>query len=469
MRAQTVIVGLALCLFFAVGLYGVHLGWGTDRDSIRVVGAATSILAGHYQRSRSFGFPLHEAATAVLVACGGVFAANLGSLIVTIAGIVAALRIAGRVAPGRVGLAAVTLCSAPLLLVNASSAIDFGWSFAAGMFLLLAALRVQRMSSISALASFGTGALVALLLRPDNVLFVAAVTLALVWRDMPGRRAIIVISLCAGLLAACVYLGLNGPGMLFTGVTTTRPWVARVARAAVLGSAALGPGGVLALLLLARHETAKGAPEALLRRVVWLAWLLYVPRFVALPDQADYLILPVAASLLVVVCVLPWRMAMVCAGLSALPALATISVFRRNDDDGVLRVALAAQAGAVAQDWSARRFAADMARPEMAAFVASRLEGAAAPQSVVYDTFLPGYLSADRDLVIGQGNLYQIVSSAPAAGGLAHLATVPRARFRAIYACNALLAPGVGWRGWEAPTPETVHAGGSLRCWRTDR
>lgn len=477
MRAQTVAVGLALCLFLAVGFQGAHLGFGTDRDSIRVLGVGASILSGHYQRSRSFGFPLHEAATALLVASGGVLAANLGSLIVTMAGIVAALRLAGRVAPGRVGLAAAALCAAPLLLVNASSAIDFGWSFAAGMFLLLAALWVQRTPSARALASFGMAALAAILLRPDNVLFVAAVTLALAWHNSPRRGLIIAVSLGACMLAACIYLGLNGAGMLLTGVTTTRPWAARLARAAVFGSAALGPGGVLALVLLARREAGPTAPEGLLRRVVWFAWLLYVPRFVALPDQADYLILPVMASLLAAVCVLPWRTALVCAGLSALPALGTISMFRRDNDNGALQLALAPQPGALVQEWSARAFAAAMARPEMAAFVASRLEGTAAPASLVptslvYDTFLPGYLSPDRDLVIGQGQLYQIAPPRPLAGGagaLTHLATVPRAQFRTIYACNARLAPGVGWRGWEAPTPPDVQQGGPLRCWRTDR
>jgi hypothetical protein len=164
--------------------------------------------------------------------------------------------------------------------------------------------------------------------------------------------------------------------------------------------------------------------------------------------------------------------AVLCAGLSALPAVATISVFRRDNDDGTLRIAVAPQPGVVAQDWSARRFAMDMARPDMAVFVASRLVGPAAPKSLAYDTFLPGYLSADSDLVIGQENLYQIMTDrklADDASRLAHLATVPRGRFRTIYACDALLAPGAGWRAWEAPATATVRVGGPLRCWRTDR
>jgi hypothetical protein len=466
MRIRNIIVLIAITGFIAAGLAGIDLGWGTDRDSIRVIDSARAILSGHYQRSRSLGFPLHEAATALFFACGGLVAANLASLIVTTAGIVAALRMAQHVAPARVPLAAITLCTAPLLLVNASSAIDFGWSFAAGMALILAALRVQRDQTVPALAAFATAALAAMLLRPDNVLFAAAVTWALLWRHGPARYRIILAIAAAGLLAAGIFLALNGMHGLLTGVSTTRPLWARAARATIFASAALGPAGVLALMMLARHGNEAAPQGALLRRIAWLAWLLYVPRFAALPDQVDYLIVPTMFSLLLAVCVLPWRRAVTCAVLSALPAVITVSIFARDAETGALRLAISPQWGAEPQDWAARRFASYMGRPNMAAYVAARLPAPGAPATLEYDTYMPGYVSPAHDLVIGEGQLYRIVARG---AGPASLATVPRAFFRTIFTCDALLGPGAGWRGWEAPVTNALTRSGTLQCRRTDQ
>jgi len=460
---RNIIVLISITLFIALGLIGTNLGWGTDRDSIRVIDSARAILAGHYQPSRSLGFPLHEAITALFYACGGLLAANLASLIVTITGIIAALRIAHRIAPARVPLAAITLCTAPLLLVNASSAIDFGWSFAAGMALVLAALRVQQSLTTRALAALATAALAAMLLRPDNVLLVAAVTLALLWRTRRPVQVRIVLAVAAsGLLAAGIFLALNGTHLLLTGVSTTRPLWARAARATIFASAALGPGGILALIMLARGSNQPTPQTTLLRRIACLAWLFYVPRFIALPDQADYLILPVTFSLLLAVCALPWRTATACAVLSALPAFITISVFARDPETGALYVTISPQWGAEPQDWAARRFATSMARPNIAALVAARLP---APASLTYDTYMPGYITQAHDLIIGQGQLYRIV---PRAAGPANLATVPRGFYNTIFACNAFLGPGIGWRGWEAPVASTIDRKTDLRCWRAD-
>jgi hypothetical protein len=455
MRLERCVVAVCLVAFAAAGIYGAQLGWGVDRDSLRVVHAASTILAGHYERSRSFGFPLHEAATALLVAIGGVTAANIGSLVVTFAGICMGIQLAYVLAPEgararRAALAAAMLCGAPLLLANASSAIDFGWSFAGGMALLSVAHWLQRDGADTALATFGGTILLCILLRPDNILFVVAVVIALVWPYAPKNGRIVAVALGAFCLAAGVYVGLNGTDMLSTGVTSTRPPWARIARAIVLASAVLGPGGILALACLARRAALP--PDAsFCWRVIWLAWLLYVPRFAALPDQADYLILPVICTLLLAVAVLPWRAACACAALTVLPAFATVSLLSRDATNGTLRIHVAPQWGALPQDWAARRFATDMERPETAALVAIRLQGSAAPRALTYDTYMPGYVSPGRDLVIGHAHLYSVI---PEGKDDSRLPTVPRTLYREIWSCNEPLGPGIGWRGWEAPILE---------------
>ncbi len=434
--------GLALSLFIAAGAYGATLGWGTDRDSLRVIASARAILAGSYVRSRSYGFPLHEAASALLYAAGGLLAVNLGTLAVTTGGIVLARRL---VPPSRRTALTCVLCGCPLLLANASSAIDFGWDVAAAMALCVVAQTPARNARFAAAYFLCTTAL--LLLRPDNVLFVAAVTITLLLAG-GGRRAVIAATLLAGLVAACIYFGLNGIGMLATGVTTTRPLFARLLRAAVFLTAALGHGGMLAIALL------PATAPAFLTRVALLSWLLYLPRFAALPDQLDYLILPVTLTIVAAVAALPVRHVWAVGVLVALPSLVTVSLLGRDPFTGALRPHLALQWGALPQDWAARRFAARMASPAMTRSVEAHVS--AGPLS--YDTFMPGYISASGDLVIGLPHLYRVL---PLGGGAGALATVPRARYRAIWACDAALGPNSGWRGWEAPEREP---GGDMTC-----
>jgi hypothetical protein len=424
---------MALAVFTLVALPCCGLGWGTDRDSLRVVRAAQGILQGHYERSRSFGFPLHEAASALAYAAGGLTGANLASALVTMLGILLALRLVGVVAPGRVGVASVALCGSPLLLTNASAAIDFGWSFAAAMGVLLATRR-------SAWAWLFVSVAALLLIRPDNVLFAAAVCLSLFGAGR--RRGLRACVACAGacLVAMSVYLTLNKTQVFLTGVSTSRPWDARLARACVLAAASLGPGGVLAAALVVRCRPGDADAGLLARTALW-SWALYVPRFVALPDQVEYLILPVETTILAACVVASSRLVWGMAALVCLPDVVTLSLFQRHEETGALSVRPALQWGAVPQDWAARRFAMRMQ-------TAPALAGAtgALPGTWRYDTYLPAYVSDKWDLAIGAGALYRVA----------------RPGYRWVYACNVPLGPGIGWRGLEAPVAD--H-GGPVRCW----
>jgi hypothetical protein len=436
-----------LAVFAGLGVYGATLGWGTDRDSLRVIGAARAILAGGYVRSRSFGFPLHEAACAVLFRLGGLVGVNLGTVAVSAAGILAARAL---VLPDRRVLVTCVLCFCPLLLADASSAIDFGWDFAAGMALCVVAQGYVRGRG-SGVAYF-VAALCLLLLRPDNVLFLAAVSAALLAGRVARWRVVVAACVLAGIAAACVYLGLNGAAMLGHGVSTTRPFGGRALRAGLFLSAALGPGGVLALVLIWRSRRV-GADFLL--RALWMCWALYLPRFLVLPDQLDYLMLPVLLTLVVACARLTMGAAAGVGFLVCAPSFVTLSLLRRHDVSGAVRFDPALQWGALPQDWAARRFAARMEGSGMTRQVQARV---AAP-ALAYDEYMPGYVSPGRDLVTGRMHLYRVLALG---GGAVAAATVPRARYRAIWACDAPLGPNAGWRGWEAPLapPE-----GGFNCW----
>jgi hypothetical protein len=320
------------------------------------------------------------------------------------------------------------------------------------------------------------------------VLFGAAVTLALMMERGAWRRplmmergawrrplmmeraawrrpaAAFVVACVAG---AGVYLALNGVVMLAHGVSTTRPLLARAGRAVVLLTAVLGPGGALGLAVLVSPV---GGLAEFLRRVAWLCWALYVPRFVMLPDQADYLILPVEMTVLAAVVAARPMLAWGCAVLVAVPSLVTVSVLGRDPATAVLRVVLAPQWGALAQDWAARAFAMRLERVGVARFVAAGLPRQPTTEPLRYDVYMPGYVSGDGDLVVGRDQVFHVVD---AAAGVASLPTVPRGWYRGIFGCAAPLGPGIGWRGWEAPVAASVldlyAAGRPLACTRVDK
>ena len=426
---------LAVAGFCAAGIYASMLGAGTDRDSIRVIWAAHQILGGHYAPSRSWGFPLHEAICAVLLAAGGPFAVNLASVAAIGAGIWMAACIAP---PARAWLAVVALCGSPLLLCNAGVAIDFGWDFSAGMATLCAALQLQRKAGAWPLSLFGAAVLALLLLRPDNGLFVTAIIMA-----MPAKNGVRYRAACvtagAGLAAAGAYIGLAGPHALLTAIPMRGTWPGHLARAAILASAVLGPGGVMALVLLAAHR-ARGPAVTVLA----FALPLYALRFAALPDQADYLILPVALLTLAAATALPYRLAVACCCAIIAPALITVSLLERSPDNGALRLHVALQQGAVAQEWAARCFSAAMDSPEAAAAVSARTQGL---PRLTHALYLPAFMTPEGDTVIGAE----------------HMSRIDRAQFRALWVCDAPLGPGIGWRGWQAPAG-TQAARGAFTC-----
>lgn len=423
------------------------LGAGTDRDGLRVLRTAAGLLEGHYQASRSWGFPLHEAASAVLLAAGGPGLVGAGAALMAA---LAVLVLAVGVPPSRRTTLVAALCLTPVVFANASVPVDFCWDLAAGALAWRAAV-LARPGRRLAEAGFAAACLALCLLRPDNVLFAAALCGAVGlgdWRR--GLRLACILAGCAA-LASGVYVALSG-GALVHGVSTTRPLWARVPRAAVLLAAALGPGGALAAGL------ALGAPGTLATRLMLVAWALYLPRFVLLPDQLEYLTLPVVFTLRAGILAASTRLAWGLAALAALPLVAAPTLFAR-DGEGRLHLHPAFAPGVVAQERAARTWLMRLDAPEAAARVAAALPEEVRP-GLRHDEFLPAFVSAGGDLAIGRGQLYRVVSQGADA---ARVATVPRARYRRVFTCDGSFGPGIGWRGLEMPEAEWVP-GDALAC-----
>ena len=83
-----------LLLAFAVWLPPAFLGYGTDRDSHRVIGTAKILLSEHrYVPSRGPGNPTHEFFSTALYAIHPTLLTNLGTLVMALVALWSFLRV----------------------------------------------------------------------------------------------------------------------------------------------------------------------------------------------------------------------------------------------------------------------------------------------------------------------------------------------------------------------------------------
>ena len=117
--------------FFAARLPFLFAGYGADTDAYRVALSARYFWReGEYLPSRLPGYPLHEAATA-LVIWGGPLLTNLTTAIVAFVGVLVFDRIVVALGvPGR-GWLLVAMGFTPWLLVNSTTTIDYHWALTA--------------------------------------------------------------------------------------------------------------------------------------------------------------------------------------------------------------------------------------------------------------------------------------------------------------------------------------------------
>lgn len=443
-------------LVLAAGIGGLRLGFAEDVDSLGIARSAEAILAGGYERSRVLGVPLYELIAAGLMGLGGVTLVNAASLLFTL-GAVAFLWAAFRRAGGKgAAFALLAAAASPLILINASAMMEtslLALCVSAGLWAALYAAATGDRRFVVAAALAGALATAA---RPDAALFALALGAGLALEQRHNwRKAAETLAWFAGfgLLAIGLYGLMNGGFAFLDQVAVSQDSAGRSLARAVLGAVTvLGLFGALVLAVTlgrvardpedAWRRAARAAPAARVALLVAVfAGVFYGLRFLALPDELEYL-LPAFLALCVALGAFAGRLTCALFAMSLLVAnVAQIALFERRGED--VRVAVSLQPGALAQDWSFRRHNQWLRMPETQAALATLVgEPRASPDTT--HLWLNGVAFPGGGLVLGADQLYRFLG---AGAGDPHDLSL----YRAVMVCPAALVPRRGWRVLQPP------------------
>lgn len=446
-------------LLLGYGLVACAFGLSADGDSALLQWAAEAWLeSGDYMRSRTSGFPLYEALLAATLAMAWpAYLVNLLSLLMAVAALRLAVDIAGRVAgrPLAHGLAPWLLLTHPLFLIASAEPMETMLCLLLALWLVARALGEQRPGLVQ-----GGLAVLLVLARLDAALLVIAVAWA--GAAAGGRREWLRASVWlagTGLAAFSVYFALN-QGLDFLNAQTMgfdTPW-RRLARALASSVNALQLTGLLALVAgfgVWRSTVPAATGMAWFNRLLLAAAVLYGVRFMALPDEVFYLVIPVMLLLIrfaVVADAWPRGRALILL-LGGLQCLLSLSLFARVDgmnDDIRFRPAL--NAGPLLQELRAREVFAALRDPQAGRRVSCALFPDCPPLRLSHTA--PYLTTPDNTrAAVSARYLYVFFS-----GRYPRL--VDRG-FREIRVCREEVVPGPAWRIWQPAMPRTVV--GALR------
>ena len=299
------VAGLPIVLLVAIALSRfpfLDAGYGTNHDAWRVARSARLIAdTGQYEVSRFPGYPVHEI-TCALFRWGGPIALNGLSAAFSVAAAAACWLIARKLKCCDSLLLAVAFAATPTLFINSVSSKDYVWALAFALWALFAILNRRHAIDV---VLFGLA--IGCRITSGAMLLPLALILYGQTRDW---RVIARFAACAGLAALVAFTPVwarYGWSFLTFYDDHARPSVATIAmRATVEFWGSFGVAGLAVAILAAGLAASRTLPRSLppsensLLVAALFAWVaLYVIAFLALPDQAGYLVPLVAPVLLI--------------------------------------------------------------------------------------------------------------------------------------------------------------------------
>ena len=461
-----------------VAARGLTLGPATDYDSRAILELSIpAILQGSYEASRSFGFPLYEGLAAALYAAGGLVLVNAFSLLMTVVFGLLVANILARIRSPLAGIAAVAILFLPIVLINATIMMETALTLCVTAAIVLTAMDAAEAEGPHRMVLLGFLSTLAILTRPDNVLLVGAVHLALL--SMPRSRPAWVFAsgLSAVVAAGGVYVLLWGGVQSLLSTTATMVSHASTARKAVRAALLMAhsfslPGAAALTVLLAfqfKHFRADslGAAPFIVRLAI-ASVLLYVPRFLILPDELEYLIVPVVVTLIAMACIPARPATVVLLGLLAVAIVGSnvvqLSLFRRTHGGGdAYAVKPSLEPGALIQDWSAREHRPLLLSKGFSTYVAKEVFGFPAPD-IHAPLFWHAFISRDGDLVTDADNIYLFDNTR-----LTARPELSLKRYRRVFVCDETIFPDE--KAWRVLRPSArftalqhFRAGQRLHC-----
>jgi hypothetical protein len=214
---NSVSIVLPLLVFTFCGFYGATLGFGGGDDASSVYGIVDTITSWHYRPSRVWGYPGYEIPAAFIVKYFGLYIGNLYSFVWACVYLYFSYLIIKR--SQNFYLVFPALALSPLLLINNSILLDYTQE--AGLFVIAVWLALRYESTKDAKWLYFIIPVVAwdVLTRPDYVVFVGCLFLALITRVGIGRGErlkIFSMFAVAGLITIVVFYALNSGFENFT-------------------------------------------------------------------------------------------------------------------------------------------------------------------------------------------------------------------------------------------------------------
>lgn len=461
----------SLALIATAGLGGAWLGYAEDIDSLGIARSLEAIQAGGYERSRVYGVPLYELFAAGVDAMGGPVLVNLCSALFCAGACYALWQTLRRAGGPAAPFALLAAMSQPLILINASAMMETAavvlW-VCIGLWAAVEAASNRRWAWIWAAAA---ACALGVATRPDAALFALAVGFALALEARPDwRRAALILAAFAicGLAALALYGVMNGGYAFVSQVAVTQDEAGRSLGRAVLGAITLVslPGALVlaGLAVLALKTPATSARHVLdaapaKRVLVWIAiaaGTLYAARFLALPDELEYL-LPAALALFAALGAFAPRAPMIALALCLmLSNIIQIALFSRQGET-VAFSGPSLQPGALVQDWDARAHNRWLRDPQTSAILAT-LAGVPGAKRDNTHLWLNGVAFEGGAIAIGQDQLYRFSPTGDANDP--HVL----ANYRHVLVCQAPLVLRRGWRvlqplEWSPLDPARLAAG----------
>ncbi len=443
-----------LLMVAVAGGYGATLWLAFDSDSFRIVRAAERILAGEYRPSRGVGFPLYEYAAAAAYRIGGVLGINLWAAALSLLSVWLIWLLTRQLSAIRQAACMIAICAHPLFLINASSAMELSQTTVGLLLLLLSTGRLTGRERSYGL--FIAGGLILLLTRFDNIIIFAAMVISEIIIDHSNnqykkRNKIIVLSVVLfGFSFFCYFWLTNGFAGLSMSASADPLW-RMFARAGAGVFAVLGPlaiAGIVLIALVARPRLGRGEREVFCLLLIAIATVLYLGRFVMLPDELEYIFPWYLAVALCAAVSLSRSDAICILAASALCAnILQLSLFKRSPETLGLSFAPSIQAGALPQDWRARQFRIAIREPAFLAHLSGSVYGGERPGRPTMSVWGTGaFVSSVGDVVVG-ASTYAANAKAGTMWRLHERASGGR-----IYRCDGDLEPFYGWRILRPPT-----------------
>jgi hypothetical protein len=333
-QAGAVFPWLLTALIFASRLPYLRPGYGTDPDAYRVIAAARVLRTGEYTASRLPGYPLHEAATALLLP-GGPRLVNGATALLSALAALALFRLSETLGLERVRATWLALAFAftPIVFQTSTSSIDYVWSIC---FVLWSAAYLA--SGRAWLAGCLLGAAIGARITAGGML------LPLLWLNVGTasreRRLTQALQLClaAGATAAICFapvLSTYGLSFFSHDQPPPLPWqrIAERATTEVWGSLGIyawcGVSAIAACALKPLTMAWRRSKTRWLVGSALSALIVFSSAFLMLPVEAGYLIPCVPFLLLIVAFLLPTL------AIAELACLLLLSCFVGLDGDGL--------------------------------------------------------------------------------------------------------------------------------------